>query len=61
MTERFSQSDAASGEVQQEWRRGRDSNPRYVAAQRFSRPPQSATLPPLLKKLTFSKEKAPKA
>ena len=28
-------------------RRGRDSNPRSLAAQRFSRPPQSTTLPPL--------------
>ena len=28
-------------------RRGRDSNPRNLAAQRFSRPPQSTTLPPL--------------
>ena len=28
-------------------RRGRDSNPRCLAAQRFSRPPQSTTLPPL--------------
>ena len=29
-------------------RRGRDSNPRNLAVQRFSRPPQSTTLPPLL-------------
>ncbi len=28
-------------------RRGRDSNPRRLAPQRFSRPPQSTTLPPL--------------
>ena len=28
-------------------RRGRDSNPRNVSVQRFSRPPQSTTLPPL--------------
>ena len=28
-------------------RRGRDSNPRYLAVQRFSRPPHSTTLPPL--------------
>ena len=28
-------------------RRGRDSNPRKLALQRFSRPPQSTTLPPL--------------
>src|SRR5688500_9238130 len=28
-------------------RRGRDSNSRSLAGQRFSRPPQSATLPPL--------------
>jgi hypothetical protein len=26
-------------------RRRRDSNPRYLSAQRFSRPPQSTTLP----------------
>jgi hypothetical protein len=30
-----------------EWRRGRDSNPRTVARQRFSRPPPSTTRPPL--------------
>ena len=29
------------------WRRGWDSNPRTVAGQRFSRPPDSATLAPL--------------
>ncbi len=29
------------------WRRGRDSNPRTVAGQRFSRPPLSTTQPPL--------------
>ena len=29
------------------WRRGWDSNPRNLAVQRFSRPPQSTTLPPL--------------
>ena len=29
------------------WRRGRDSNPRYLAVKRFSRPPRSTTLPPL--------------
>ena len=29
------------------WRRGRDSNPRKLALQRFSRPPHSTTLPPL--------------
>ena len=29
------------------WRRERDSNPRSLAAQRFSRPPQSTTLPSL--------------
>ena len=28
-------------------RRERDSNPRYLAVQRFSRPPQSTTLPSL--------------
>ena len=30
------------------WRRERDSNPRYLAVQRFSRPPHSTTLPSLL-------------
>ncbi len=29
------------------WRRGRDSNPRRLAPQRFSRPPHSTALPPL--------------
>ena len=29
------------------WRRGRDSNPRYVAVQQISSLPQSTTLPPL--------------
>ena len=29
------------------WRRGRDSNPRKLSLQRFSRPPHSTTLPPL--------------
>ena len=29
------------------WRRERDSNPRSLSAQRFSRPPQSTTLPSL--------------
>ena len=29
------------------WRRGRDSNPRDLAARRFSRPLHSTTLPPL--------------
>lgn len=29
------------------WRRERDSNPRNLAVQRFSRPPQSTTLPSL--------------
>ena len=29
------------------WRRGRDSNPRTLAGQRFSRPPLSTTQPPL--------------
>ena len=33
--------------AQKNWRRGRDSNPRNLSAQRFSRPPQSTTLPPL--------------
>ena len=28
-------------------RRDRDSNPGYLSVQRFSRPPQSTTLPPL--------------
>ena len=31
----------------QKWRRGRDSNPRTLAGQRFSRPPLSTTQPPL--------------
>ena len=31
------------------WRRGRDSNPRYLSVRRFSRPVQSTTLPPLQK------------
>ena len=31
------------------WRRGRDSNPRTLSGQRFSRPPRSTTPPPLLK------------
>ena len=31
------------------WRRGRDSNPRTLAGQRFSRPPLSTTQPPLQK------------
>ena len=39
-TGRFS----SSGSFQ---RRGRDSNPRILSDQRFSRPPQSTTLPPL--------------
>ena len=30
------------------WRRGRDSNPRTLASQRFSRPPLSTAQPPLL-------------
>ena len=30
------------------WRRERDSNPRTLAGQRFSRPPQSTALPSLL-------------
>ncbi len=29
------------------WRRGRDSNPRTLTGQRFSRPPPSTTRPPL--------------
>ena len=31
-------------------RRERDSNPRSLSAQRFSRPPQSTTLPSLLRR-----------
>ena len=31
------------------WRRERDSNPRNLSVQRFSRPPQSTTLPSLLR------------
>ena len=38
-----------SGIVRLVLRRDRDSNPGCLAAQRFSRPPQSTTLPPLLK------------
>ncbi len=30
-----------------DWRRDRDSNPGTLTRQRFSRPPQSTTLPPL--------------
>lgn len=37
----------------QAWRRKRDSNPRYVAVKRFSRPPRSTTLPFLRCKSTF--------
>ena len=36
-----------SGFVRLVQRRDRDSNPGYLAVQRFSRPPQSTTLPPL--------------
>ncbi len=35
------------------WRRERDSNPRNLAVQRFSRPPQSTTLPSLRRKNTI--------
>ena len=35
--------------LQLKWRRVRDSNPRNLSAQRFSRPPHSTTLPTLLK------------
>ena len=34
-------------------RRERDSNPRSLSAQRFSRPPQSTTLPSLLRRNTL--------
>ena len=34
--------------LQNEWRRGRDSNPRYLSVRWFSRPVHSTTLPPLL-------------
>ena len=37
------------------WRRERDSNPRSLAAQRFSRPPRSTTLPSLLIFILFIK------
>jgi heat shock protein HspQ len=37
----------APGGDMRTWRRGWDSNPRYLAAQRFSRPSQSTTLAPL--------------
>ncbi len=39
----------------QKWRRGRDSNPRTLAGQRFSRPPLSTTQPPLQSLYTFDK------
>ena len=40
---------AKSGENRENsnWRRGRESNPRYLAARRFSRPVLSTTQPPL--------------
>ena len=38
---------AALGEIRLARRRGGDSNPRYLAVRRFSRPVHSATLPPL--------------
>ena len=42
-------------------RRDRDSNPGYLSVQRFSRPPQSTTLPPLqnfYQEVLFSKSAA---
>jgi hypothetical protein len=36
-----------SSKTDMTWRRGWDSNPRSLAGQRFSRPPQSTTLSPL--------------
>ena len=38
-------------------RRERDSNPRSLSAQRFSRPPQSTTLPSLLVRMRLSHER----
>ncbi|MBR6538377.1 MAG: hypothetical protein IKT76_00785, partial [Bacteroides sp.] len=41
--------------------RDRDSNPGYLSVQRFSRPPQSTTLPPLqnlFSEVLFSKSAA---
>src|SRR5581483_3780514 len=39
------------------WRRGRDSNPRYRfwPVQRFSKPPPSATRPPLRKGFSYER------
>src|SRR3569832_513218 len=42
-----SQSAQISGVWLRYWRRGRDSNPRTLAGQRFSRPPLSTAQPPL--------------
>ena len=39
------------------WRRERDSNPRNLSVQRFSRPPQSTTLPSLQKNTAFSQKR----
>ena len=36
------------------WRRERDSNPRNLSVQRFSRPPQSTTLPSLLRRSEYA-------
>jgi hypothetical protein len=41
------------------WRRGRDSNPRTLAGQRFSRPPHSTTLPPLRNRVFRSRRGTP--
>ena len=47
-------------ELLSSWRRERDSNPRSLSAQRFSRPPQSTTLPSLqrIQNTRFSKSAA---
>ena len=55
---------AKRGEISENslWRRGRDSNPRCLAARRFSRPVHSTTLPPLqmcLFPLCFSRLRYP--
>ena len=39
------------------WRRERDSNPRNLSVQRFSRPPQSTTLPSLLRRNWLARKK----
>jgi hypothetical protein len=41
------------------WRRGADSNPRYLAARRFSRPVHSTTLTPLRKVIHIIEDSYP--